>query len=517
MRKNLLLSLLSSVLLSLSFPPLKLGFLAYIALVPFFLLLEDKNYKESIRWGYLTGLFTNIGTLYWISWVTVPGAIAAILYLPIYMIIYALLHNFLKKRLGEKTVYWFIPFLWTGIEYLRSLGVLGFPWSSLAYTQSYYLSLIQYVSFTSVYGVSFWVATINVFVFLILKNFSDFKKVLVYFIILILLLIIPWIYGSLVIPDEENTPEENIRIGLIQGNIDPYIKWSDEFLEENLRIYEELTLEAVKQQPQLIIWPETAVPDYLRISDFYLKNLREFLLKIKLPLITGAPDFKYLPDQTYLTFNGVFLLIPGRPEFQVYRKIHLVPFGERVPFTDTFPFLKNLLESLEMGEGNFSPGNEVVSFNVPLISHFERLKRDSIRAPVIICFESLFPELVRKFIQKGADILIIITNDAWFGRSAAPYHHAQMAIFRAIENRISVARCANTGVSMFVDPYGRTVSSTAIFQKKILVHDIPLRTESTFFKRQGNVFTVTISLLNIAPLLVAVFIRPKKSEIYSAS
>jgi apolipoprotein N-acyltransferase len=517
MRKNLILSLISSVLLSLSFPPLKLGFLAYIALVPFFLLLEDKNYKESLRWGFLTGLFMNIGTLYWISWVTVPGAVAAILYLPIYLLIYSFLHTFLRLKLGEKYIYWCLPFLWTGVEYLRSLGVLGFPWSSLAYTQSYYLSLIQYVSFTSVYGVSFWVVTINVFALLMLKNISNYKKVFIYFIILIVLLLLPWIYGSLILPGEEKLPEENIRVGLIQGNIDPYIKWSDEFLEENWRIYKELTLEAVQLKPQLIIWPETAVPDYLRISNLYLTNIRELLSKINVPLITGAPDFKYLPDQTYLTYNGVFLLIPNRPIFQVYHKIHLVPFGERVPFTETFPFIKDFLESLEMGEGNFSPGNKLVSFRVPITSvdrelDSERFKHDLIKAPVIICFESLFPELVRKFILNGADILVIITNDAWFERSAAPYHHAQMAVFRAIENRISIARCANTGISMFVDPYGRTLKSTPIFQKKYLVQDIPLRTETTFFTRHGNIFTITISILNIAPILVAI-LRSKRSKI----
>ena len=512
MIQSLIFSLISAVLLSLAYPPLKLGFLAYIALVPFFLLLEDKNHKESIKWGALTGLFINIGTLYWIKEATVPGAIAAILYLPIYLIIYAFLHTYFRQRLGEKYIYWCIPFLWTGVEYLRSLGVLGFPWSSLAYTQSYYLSLIQYVSFTSVYGVSFWVVTVNVFMLLILKNFSNFKKVTIYFIILIFLLLIPWIYGSLVIPDEGKEPEDNIRVGLVQGNIDPYDKWSDEFLEENWRIYKKLTLEAAKSRPQLIIWPETAVPDYLRISNLYRTNLRELISQINVPLITGAPDFKYLPDQTYMTFNGVFLLVPHRPNFQVYHKIHLVPFGERVPFTETFPFLRNFLESLEMGEGNFSPGTEVVSFNVPLVSQdselkSDRAKRDRIKAPVIICFESLFPELVRKFILNGADILIIITNDAWFKRSAAPYHHAQMAVFRAIENRVSIARCANTGVSMFVDPYGRTLLSTPIFQKKYLVHNIPLRNATTFFTRHGNIFTITISLLNIVPLFVALF-RP---------
>ncbi len=522
MKKNLILSLVTSVLLSLSFPPFKLGFLAYFALVPFFLLLENKNYKETIRWGFLTGLFINIGTLWWINLVTVPGAVAAILYLPIYIIIYAVLHNFLRKRLGEKVIYWCMPFLWTGVEYLRSLGVLGFPWCSLAYTQSYYLSLIQYVSITSVYGVSFWVVTINVFTLLILKHFSSYKKVFIYFLILISLFILPWIYGVLIIPHGQPAPEENIRVGLIQGNIDAYEKWYDEFAEENLRIYNELTLAAVKLKPQVIIWPETAVPEYLRVSNLYLTNIRELLSKIDLPLITGAADFQYLSDQTYLTYNAVFLLTPNSNGFQIYHKIHLVPFGERVPFTETFPFLKNFLESLEMGEGNFSPGEEIVSFHVPLTTQVnglksDQLKRNYINVPVVICFESLFPELVRSFILKGADMLVIITNDAWFKRSVAPYHHAQMAIFRAIENRISIARCANTGVSMFVDPYGRTLKSSPIFQQAYLVHDIPLRTEATFFTRHGNIFSVAISLLNIAPLLIAVFTRLKKSEIYSAS
>jgi len=512
MRKNLILSLITGVFFSLSFPPLKLGFLAYIALVPFFILLENKNYKESLRWGFLTGLFINIGTLYWISWVTVPGAIAAILYLPLYLIIYAVIHTFFRQRLGEKYLYFCIPFLWTGVEYIRSLGVLGFPWNSLAYTQSYYLSLIQYVSFTSVYGVSLWVVTINVFVLLLIKNLSNIKKVVLYFVILIFLLVLPWVYGILVIPGEEENQEEKIRVGLIQGNIDPYIKWDNEFLEENLKIYSELTLQAVKDRPQLIIWPETAVPDFLRVSNLYLTKIRKLLSNIKMPLITGAPNFEYLADHTYQTYNAAFLITANFDEFQIYHKIHLVPFGERVPFTETFPFLKDFLESLEMGEGNFSPGKDIVSFKVPITfsdSSPYQLSRDQIFVPVVICFESLFPELVREFIIKGADILVIITNDAWFKKSAAPYHHAQNAVFRAIENRISIARCANTGVSMFVDPYGRTLKSTPIFQKMFLIEDVPLRSETTFFTRYGNIFTISICLLNFVPLIAALLI-PKR-------
>lgn len=517
MRKNLLLSLTTGVLLSLSFPPLKFGFLAYIALIPLFFLLEDKNYKESIRWGFLTGLFINLGTLYWISWVTVPGAIAAILYLPVYLIIYAILHTFIRLRLGEKYLYLSVPFLWTGVEYLRSLGVLGFPWCSLAYTQSYYLSLIQYVSFSSVYGVSFWVVSINVIILLLLRNLADIRKIILYFIILITLFVIPWIYGKIVIPDENGIPEEKIRVALIQGNIDPYLKWDDAFLESNLQIYEDLTREAAACKPQLVIWPETAVPDYLRVSNLYLTRLRELVMDLNVPLITGAPDFRYMKDETYETYNAAFLLKPNYGGFDVYQKIHLVPFGERVPFTESIPFLKNFLESLEMGEGNFSPGHNVVSFHVPLnlarTSNQESANRRShISVPVIICFESLFPEMTRKFILAGADIMVIITNDAWFKKSAAPFHHAQVAVFRAIENRVSIARCANTGVSMFIDPYGKTQKATRIFEKAAIVDNIPLRRETTFFTKHGNVFTIAITLLNIVPLVAAVFFSKKHEE-----
>ncbi|MDZ7319008.1 MAG: apolipoprotein N-acyltransferase, partial [candidate division KSB1 bacterium] len=484
MKRDLLLALTTSVLFSLAFPPLRLGFLAYIALVPLFILLAEKNYRQAIRWGFITGFFMNLGTLYWISWVTVPGAIAAILYLPIYTVIYALLHTLLRQRLPEKYFYWCVPFLWTGVEYLRSLGVLGFPWSSLAYTQTYYLSLIQYVSFTSVYGVSLWVATINVVIWLLWQSTSRSKKLLLLFITLLLIFIIPWIYGQLVLPDPSKVNEEKIRVGLIQGNIDPFLKWDDAFLQENLMIYDRLSREAAQQQPQLLIWPETAVPDYLRISSLYLNGIRKLLADIHTPLITGAPDFEYQADQSYLAYNAVFLLTPAQDSLPCYRKMHLVPFGERVPFTESFPFLKDFLERLEMGEGNFSPGNKVVSFTVPILDNehsgaTQMSLRHHILAPVVICFESLFPEIVRQFIQNGADILIIVTNDAWFKRSAAPFHHAQVAIFRAIENRISIARCANTGVSMFIDPYGRTIQATSIFETAVAVNDLPLRRKTT--------------------------------------
>ncbi len=509
MRKKMLLSLTTAVLLSLSFPPLKLGFLAYLALIPFFLLLEEINFKEAIRWGYLTGLFANIGTLYWISWVTVPGALAAILYLPVYFILYAVLHTYLQKKLAKRYLLVTIPFLWTGMEFLRSLGVLGFPWNSLAYTQSYYLSLIQYVTYTSLFGVSFWIVTINVVILCLMKEISHLKRAIALLVFLIILLLLPWLYGRWVIPEEETELKEKIRIGLVQGNIDPYLKWDDAFVDRNLVIYDSLSRQLKSSELDLIIWPETATPVYLRDSFLYKTAIRSLIDDLHVCLLTGTPDYRFLPNHSFETYNAVFLFTPLTDDIEFYRKLHLVPFGERVPFTDTFPLLKNFLENLEMGEGNFSPGDKIVSFKIPLLKKPQRFKKDHLLVPAIICFESLFSNLVRKFVLNGADILVIITNDAWFGRTSAPFHHAQAAIFRAIENRIAIARCANTGVSMFIDAYGRTTKTTDIFEAATLNDGMTLRDQTTFFTQYGDVFPVVVSLLNAFPLLTALFIGRK--------
>lgn len=502
MQKKLILSIICGIVLSLSFPPLKLGFMAYWGLIPFFIILQDSGYKEAMKWGYLTGLFINIGTLYWISWVTIPGSIAAILYLPLFFVLYSIFHTFLRLRLGKSYLLIAIPFLWTGIEYLRSLGVLGFPWTSLAYTQTYYLSLIQYASYTSLYGVSFWVVTINVVIMAIFYYHANFKKVVFFFIFLICLFLFPWIYGKLVIPEEDGV-QEKIKIALIQGNIDPFVKSDADFWQENFDIYEKLTEQAAQQNPQLIIWPETAVPTYLRYTPEYVVRVRNLISNLNIPLITGAHDAKFTADNAYTTHNSVFLILPHDNRLENYAKLHLVPFGERVPFTETVPQFKNFLESLEMGEGNFSPGNEIKTFEIPIDFKSQKL---TIKVPVIICFESLFSDLVRKFIiDKGAQLLVIITNDGWFKRSAAPYHHAQAAVFRAIENRISIARCANTGVSMFINPYGKTIDSSPIFERLFLVDELPLRENTTFMTSHGNVFSIAISIFNLAPLIFALF------------
>lgn len=521
MKKNFLLSTLTGITMWLAFPPFKFGFLAYVTLIPFYHLLEDKSFSESFRWGYFTGLLSSIGTLYWINWVTLPGGIATIVVLPLYFSIYSLIHHLLHKQLGANALF-LSPFVWTTVEFIKSLGEIGFPWTSLAYTQTYYPTLIQYASITSVYGVSFWIVTINVLLFRMFRCRNNRKTAASYALIIVLLFLLPWTYGRIVM--KSKGPKRGfVKLALVQGNIDPLLKWDSALKEYNFATYERLTEQAAAFSPDLMIWPETATPCYLRYDRDYLNRVKAQIDSLQVPLLTGTPDYLFANDGSFNTYNSAFLLRPHTPVIKSYAKIQLVPFGERVPYQDSFPFkyIIKLLDKLELGQGNWSRGEETVLFSLPLQvtfaerrpaetdSHEGEVERD-VRFSVPICYESVFPDLVRKFVVQGADFLVVITNDAWFGRPSLPemfsggmFQHSQIAIFRAIENRIEIARCANTGVSEFIDSYGRVRKPTGIFEEAVIVDSIGLRTKTTFYTRHGNIFSVAISAVVIITILSA--------------
>ena len=477
------LCLLFSFLLSLAFPPFQLGFLAFWAFIPLFYLLDELKPKQAVIWGYIAGFFWNAGTLYWIGWVTMPGLIGVLLVLPLYVSIYSWLHVFFRDRLGPRFVF-IIPVVWVTIEYLKSLGSLAFPWTSMAYTQTYYTDLIQYASITGAYGVSFWVVLINVILFLMIRQRRTIKKLIFYLIVLILLFVIPFIYSKLTIPKSDDL-KEDIKVALIQGNIDPYIKWSESFLERNFVIYDSLSQLTKKSDPDLIIWPETATVHYIRNRPDDIRRMNQLTESLDASILTGAPDYEFLSDGTYNTYNSLLLFQPGVGKIQSYWKVHLVPFGERVPFEDSISFLHDFFESLNMGTGDFSPGRELKIFQM-------QHKNELLPIIGVICYESVFPDLVRRFVKMGGKLLVIVTNDAWFGNTSGPYQHAQIAIFRAIENRICIARCANTGISSFIDPFGRIMEESKYNKQTTLVKSVPLRDTETFYTKYGDVFSFVL-------------------------
>jgi apolipoprotein N-acyltransferase len=504
MRRDLTLTLLAAVALALAFPPFRLGFLAYWGVIPFLLLLENKGPAPAFRWGYLTGLLFSLLALYWISWTTLPGAIATIFIHPLYYSLFAVL-LFPMRRLWPTGYLIAVPFLWTAIEYLKSLGDLGFPWLTLGYTQTYYLQLIQYASFTSVYGVSFWVVSLNVLLLAMWQFRENKRRVFELAAVLLLFFAIPYLY-SLAVMQRTEEPKEQIRVGMVQGNVDPYQKWEPDFVEKNFQIFERLTRQTAPVKPEVVIWPETATPTWLLHKQEHLQRVRQLAAELEAPILTGIPDYVFLDKEDYRTYNSAALIYGDERPIPTYAKRHLVPFGERVPYEDDIPILKDWLAKLEMGEGNWSPGSEIKLFSVePTAIAGSNGVAQSKHLAAVICFESIFPEEVAAFVRLGADLLVVITNDAWFGRPNVPfwlsggiYQHAQIAIFRAIENRISIARCANTGITMTIDPYGRTRQRAAIFEEAVISDVLPLRREMTFFSRHGHVFSHAVSFVALA-------------------
>jgi len=491
-KKTLLFIFISALFFSLSFPPFQLGFLAYFCLVFLFFALEGKDGRESFKLGYIWGLVSNSLLLYWITWATFPGVLGGILALSFYTAFLFLFYSWVQRIFKEKAVF-FLPFLWVMMEYGRSLLDIGFPWLNLSYTQTYYLPLIQYASFIGNYGVSFWIVWINVLLYFLIKDSGYPKRVLTYLIIIFLLFVVPYLQGKKILSQE--VADEKINITIIQGNIPQDVKWDYEMLDYNFEVFSNLTKE-IDEKVDLILWPETAAPCYLRSESRYFSVIKSLAESLKTPILLGTNDYLLTDKGEYLYFNSAFYFKPldSSSNYQVnpviYNKIHLVPFSEWVPYSRVLGWLYKI----KFGLSDYTPGKDYVIFENP-----------KGRFAALICFEAVFPDLVRKFVLEGADFLVNITNDGWFGKTSGPFQHAQINVFRAIENRRSIARCANTGVSMFVDPFGRIKSKTQIYVQEMLSGKISKRKELTFYTRYGDYFAKGVSLVSFLILAYSIF------------
>jgi apolipoprotein N-acyltransferase len=459
--------------------------------VPLFYALTDNRSESFFSLGLIMGLVLYSSTFFWVAWATLPGALAAIGLLSVFLGLFTLIYGFVIRRWGPSAI-WAFPFFWTAHEYIRSLGQLGFPWTSLCYSQTEYLPLIQWASITGSYGVSFWLAAINVLIFWSLRNLSRRWSLL---LLLIPLILMPYIHGRNVIPTGELPGD--LKVALIQPNLGPDIKWDSRYIDRNFEVLLQMTREVAGQHPDLVIWPETATPCYLIRQRKNFIKVRDLVDETGLCLLTGSPDYVYIEEEDeYQYFNSAFFFVPGQREIQHYSKMQLVPFSEKIPYDEKIPLLKKI----NMGEADFTPGKKWTIFQHPRADF-----------GVLICFESIFPQLARGFHKRGADFLVVITNDGWFGRTPAPYQHAQIAVFRAIENRISIARCANTGVSMTIDPYGRVSHQTPIFEERTVIADLLVWSETTFYQRHGEwvgVMCVVVSGF----LLILALVRKQKEN-----
>jgi apolipoprotein N-acyltransferase len=486
---------LSGLLLAAAMPPVPLGFLAWVGLIPLFLSAERLQGRSAFGAGFMHGVFFYALTIYWVGWITPVGTVAAILYLSVYKGFYVWAHSRIRSRFGS-TALWCAPVLWTAVEYVNSLGDLGFPWGVLGLTQASYLPLIQYAEVTGIFGVSFWLVALNAILLVLIRGRVARSVAAPIAVILI--------FGSLGYGAwrlMETRQDPTVRVAAVQPNINPLDKGSEGF-DFSFRQLRALSLPGVEEGAALVVWPETALPAYLssEIHRSYRVRLHALADSLNAFLYTGSWRLQPGLDRAK-TFNSSFLFAPGDTAAAVYDKNRLVPFGESAPFPELLPFLREITwSSGGWQSGNFDSGTEHTVFDGPGMAFSG-----------MICYDSVFPAYVRGFALNGAECLVLITNDGWFGPTSGPYQHAAMSVFRAVENRRSLVRSANTGVSLLLDPYGRTLARAGFDDAATLVGDMPTRSDLTFYVRYGDLFSQAC-LVGLLGLLVAVRLKGAGSE-----
>jgi apolipoprotein N-acyltransferase len=489
---DIFLALLSGVLLTLGFPPFDLYPLAWFGLLPLFIALLEKKVIVSFYLGTLTGLVYFLGTVYWVfnsiyyygNLPTITGLLLVLtlcLYLGLYVGMFSAFFNFLSRKSRLPAVLT-VPLLWVTLEYGRTYALTGFPWAVLGYSQHSFLPLIQISDVTGVYGVSFLVAACNGLLYEIAVLWPRRRSkmplsagwpVPVSIVVFVFILSISLAYGSWRL----NAPEESktIRVSVIQGNIEQRKKWDKRFEREVIDTYKRLSIMARKDVPELMVWPESALPFVFGHDRPLTEEFKDFQKGLGTYLLFGSVTSKASGAEEQSLANSAVLVSSEGGVVSVYDKIHLVPYGEYVPLKRVFPFIKKLTA----GIGDFIPGQETVVMETP----FARIGN-------LICYEIIFPGLVRKFTHNGANLLVTITNDAWFGRTSAPFQHFSMAVFRAVENRVPVIRSANTGISGIIDAKGMIIRKTDIFEEAVITENVQVRGSSqSFYSRYGDIFT----------------------------
>jgi len=466
---------LSAVLLSLSFSSFNLWQTAWFGFVPLFFALENKSLKNSFLLSYIWGIIFWSFTIYWLVHVTLLGQIILIFYLAVFFGIFGFLVSLSKPFSPLKRLI-FIPSCWIGLEYIRSYLFTGFPWAVMGFSQYKILPVIQISEITGAWGVSFLIVLINTAFYLSLLKKTRLKIILFTSIILSLSLI----FGFYRLNSKPAVAEGEVRVSVIQGNIPQHLKWDRAAVNFILQRYKDLTLEASIEKPGLIVWPEAAVPGVLGLDIEQFEEVFSLVKETKIDLLTGAVSYS---GEKY--FNSAVLIDKNGKPVDIYHKVHLVPFGEFIPLKNIFSFLQTIAPI-----GDIEPGRDYTIFKT------NQGESEGTGFGVLICFEDLFPELSRRFVKNGAKFLINVTNDAWYKQGSAPYQHFAASVFRAVENRVYVCRSANTGISGFIDPFGRAFlvedpKGAAIFVKGYATKNIPLAgTKATIYNRYGDKFII---------------------------
>jgi apolipoprotein N-acyltransferase len=497
------LALLSGLLCAASFPKFGLPAFGWIALSPLIVsaALSAHPGRSLLRRPFTLGLITGMvyfgGTVYWLAAVMatygdlspwLSGSIAALLasYLALYPAVFAVLVARAVRQFGVSGV-WLAPGLWVATEWVRGSIGGGFPWVPIGASQAGVIPIVQLASLTGVYGLSALVALVATATAAVALSRRTVHWVGLGAVGALVAVVAGW--GVLRVTSGRLVRTgEVLRVGLLQGNVEQDVKWDPAFRAPILKRYIDLSRQAIGAGAAVVIWPEASMPFFFDADSAAAEPVRRLAAESRTPFVIGT-------DESVLAgnggderiFNAAVLVGPDGRSRASYRKMQLVPFGEYVPFKDQLFFVKHLVAQVS----DFSPGTEPVVFDL-----------NGRRLSVSICYESAYPWISRAFVARGSQLLATITNDAWFGRSSAAYQHFDLGAIRAVEEGRYVVRAANTGISGAVDPYGRVLAATRLFEPIAITVDVRLLDDRTIYSRTGDVVVWLALAVTGAVLLV---------------
>jgi apolipoprotein N-acyltransferase len=538
------LAVLTGVMLGLSFPPFPLGLLAWVGLVPLLLVLNAlPRPRGAFRFVYAAMLVFHLITLNWTGdfveandvYMMIAGTATMIIH-PLFYFIPLGAYLVIRRHLGEHVALTTLPFLWVGYEYTHTLSEWSFPWLTLGNSQSYDIARIQYIEWTGIFGVSFWIIVLNVLAYYIVRALIERKPlrsraVLLPAGLLVALAVLPSLHGWLVLRasgDGGSAERKPVTVGIVQPNVDPWEKWSrsgyatvDQYMDMTRALVDSATM----PKPDIVLWPETALPfDVLSpVNRELLAALHHETSVWKVSVLTGLPHKVMYPDSTraprsarrdrvtrerYDWFNAAALLQSGGGDPAWYGKMKMVPFAERVPYAEAMTFVDFLRWDVGIGGWQIGPDTTVFADG-----------RSGARFCALICYESTYPAFVATFVRKGAEFITLITIDSWWDHMSGAYQHQQIAIFRAIENRRWLARCAVGGISCYIDPYGRVYDATELFTRRVLSKTIERRQDLTFYTQHGDwlgELSLFVALLLMAAAMGQAFLRRERRNLWEA-
>jgi apolipoprotein N-acyltransferase len=504
--------LLSGLLLTAAFPNLGLWPLAFMAWSPMLVATAGRDPGQAFWAGFLAGLAHFSTLLYWIIIVLVqygnlpwllagPVFVLLVGYLALYPAFFVYLLNLAGRRLSLRIggLVWVLvgAVCYTGLEYIKSFLLTGFPWEPLGSALAGSLTMVQLADLVGSGGLTFLVVLVNMALAAAFMSFrSRGWSAAVWPVALgLAVLVVLAGYGAIRLAQvrEEMARAESKTVSVVQGSIEQSLKWNPDQRIFTMLTYRDLTQKAAANKPWLVVWPETAMPFFFQNDQTATEWLEAMVRETGSALLFGGPAFEEVGQETHY-FNRAYLLDGRGKVLDHYDKVHLVPFGEYVPLQKYLTFVKKLTQAA--GDYVAGPGARVLTL-------------DGTGLGVLICYESIFPELARRQVQAGSDYLVVITNDAWFGRSSAPYQHFSMAVLRAVENRRAVIRAANTGISGLILPSGETVETLGLFERQQLTGSLPSLEIRTIYTAWGDLTSI-ICFVVMVLFLAAPFMRRKR-------